>query len=120
MNIEQKALKACERYAELSRLIREAKKGIGNNLEKCPGIMGTLLDWQQHKLPNCDDETHLAVYFRTSGEYTAHQAASKALRDCPHCSAAYELVQARKRYRQQLGAAKRFILRIGTGAQLPS
>lgn len=117
MSIEQKALKACQRYAELSHLIREAKKGIGEHLDKCPGVMGTLQRdyflFVGAEGPSEDDRTHLREFFTDYVDYAMRRAAAQDLKDCPHCQAAYDLVQARKRYRQQLGAAKRFILKIG-------
>lgn len=115
---EQKALKACRRYAELYDLIDAARNGIRDNMEKCPGLLGTLQrDWITGQgFPIPEDRTHLTDYFEEAKADFPNQTpedAFESVATCEHCARAFNLVQDRRRYRRQLGAAKRFIARIG-------
>lgn len=109
-----KALAACQKYAQTAALIRSLTRDIGATLDRCPGT-GKQSENEESFRP-----THLSVWYKNGdllGEWGFMGVGGpdyKAdFRACPHCVAADKLIQERKAARQTWGAAKRQITKIG-------
>jgi hypothetical protein len=101
--MNETALKACVKYVELSREVRRMSVAIGSALDRCPGVDGKLHDTYDYE----SDETHLKRAYRWNDEWYG------SFDGCKHCETAHNLIQQRKAARKSLGAAKRWITRIG-------
>lgn len=112
--MSEKAIEACRAYVKAKNDIERLTKAIGSALTNCKGVNGKL--WA---FDGCeDDETHLKAHYRLAahgGEGYFHYGERCPLEDCEHCAKAERLVRERRKARQSLGAAKRWIGRIGKG-----
>lgn len=128
MNAE-KALELVGRYARLTHAIRECKKRIGAELDKCQGLKGHRLEvetvacsWMHvavgdpTKAAQDDQDTHLSLWYAGDIDDDGRRVWPDP-RDfddeCPACYAAHLIVQERKGLRRQLGAVKAAMTRLG-------
>lgn len=109
---DAKAMEACRAYAKASDDIKRLTKEIGSALTNCNGVNGKLWDFCGRD----EDETHLNAHYRLANADLQHGERSP-LEDCEHCAKAERLIRDRRHARQSLGAAKRFITRIGKGGE---
>ena len=110
-DMSDKSFEACRAYAKASDDIKRLTKSIGSALSKCKGVNGNLWSFN-----DSEDETHLKAHYRLAahgGEGYFHYGERSPLEDCEHCAKAAQLVKERRKARQSLGAAKRWIVRIG-------
>lgn len=113
-HLEARALTACRKYVAASNEITRLTRAIRGALEACPGAPGKQTNDESFS------PTHLSeMYARgdIAGEWgfmgysgPDYQAMFDA---CPHCVLADQLIQQRKTARQTLGAAKRYVGKIG-------
>lgn len=123
MTPEKRALRACVEYARLQIEITHLGREIGRALGECQGIAGKrhpveIIGGNAFTLFNESDPTHLSVAYECdrdeSGRYFMEPDEQlDFLSACPHCLTAHHAVQARKKARKSLGAAKRTITMIG-------
>ena len=106
--LDMKALDACRKYYREAKTIKDLTRYIGDELSQCPLIAVPGAVWLEGEA--IDKQTHLSAVFQ--GRDLA------ILQECEHCRVAYDLVQRRKAARQRLGAAKRYINRIGKQADV--
>lgn len=110
-NIEQSALAACRDYVHWKAVIKKLSGDIGGHLQLC--------QMNRPKDPHPLTDSHLAEAYRPDHDeykttYMAPDDIVEFLREtCQHCLKAHEAIQERKAARQKLGAAKRWISRIG-------
>lgn len=112
--MSEKAFEACRAYFKANDEIDRLTKAIGSTLSNCKGVKGKLHDLFNYE----EDETHLKAHYRLAGalgEGYFHYGDKCPLEDCEHCAKAERLVRERRKARQSLGAAKRWIVRIGKG-----
>jgi hypothetical protein len=112
----EKALAACLEYDRWMREIAGLSAKIGTPPSGCSNAVMTEFGYH---VPN--GGTHLDEVFRGYDEDGAYepvhhhwspQEAIEILDGCPHCSAVYAAIQARKLARQELGITKRKIRAI--------
>ncbi|MDN7988967.1 hypothetical protein QZM97_02640 [Burkholderia orbicola] len=120
-----KALKACADYARLNAEIKRLTVAIGEALDGCKGMKGTMgIGADGMKYGAHDDDTHLREAFRPEtvddgyGEGSTEWSSDAEIREfltehCAACLKAYELVLQRKAAKKAFGAAKRSIGAIG-------
>lgn len=119
MTIEEKALAACIEYVAAGAEIKRLGAAIGDALCRCHETFASQqgTQWMAYK-------SHLeAAYASEENEETQYSEGRKIylgpadqmeiLGACPHCLAAHNAIQDRKKARQRLGNAKRNITRIG-------
>lgn len=111
-----KALELVQRYAVLTRDLKETSSKIGNQLLRCKGISGKrqiLEESIESELDNKGREldVHLTNWYKpkvsfwgtvTFAELTLEEHGA----ECCHCYEAHLLIQHRKTARQQLGRVK--------------
>ena len=107
--MSDKAIEACKVYVLRSMDIKRLTSAIGNALSNCPGKNGKLLRWDYEAEA---DETHLAAAYRRQ----AVEGGAIDFMGCAHCAEAHSLITERKHARQSLGAAKRWIAKLGREA----
>ena len=108
MNIEEKALAACIEYVAASREIKRLKGVLQSSLAACEDH-GSHLSAAYAKSEDEDDWGDMEIAYLGPAEQM------EVLEACPHCLAAHNAVQDRKKARQRFGSAKRAITRIGAG-----
>lgn len=104
-----KAIELVNKYATLTRSIKECKPLIGNYLDKCE--FNHLRGWYA-KLEPADYETtnyDVPVMITPSGEWL--EVGENQRIECPICYAAHLVVQERKSMRKQLAIVKRSMSR---------
>jgi len=117
MTEETRAIEVCRRYVEAQELVKCLTRKIGNALRQCP-------QWEDVGDDGVHSNNHLRRALQSSryvvdwdGEtqvdYASADTMNKRLAECPHCLAAYDLIQQRKEARQVFGRAKAMITRIG-------
>lgn len=117
----EKALELVGRYAKLKKVIKDATKKIGENLELCPGLDGKRLEVDRfgcfvHQRDTDskyrDKSTHLWHWYNEpvdqhdDGEAIFDVIDAGKSIACPHCYAAHLAIQERKLARKQLGHVK--------------
>lgn len=116
MNVRDKAFLACEKYYRIDKRIKEITKELGNTFCKVPQCIGAdeihflpdgdTLEYN-HEIVSCLDRAY-------HPERYIHVPSIRRLTElCESCYTKHRLVQERKKLRQQLGAAKRWINKIG-------
>ncbi len=121
-----KALTLVRDYARLQDIIQGARKRIGDALEGCPGINGFRkeeepLDLGDDGPPSSapteramNDAVHLSQWYSADeDEYGRREYPDPSEAECPHCWAAHQVVQERKRARKALGAVKGSMRKLG-------
>jgi hypothetical protein len=117
----EKALELVNRYGVLTKVIKDAKREIGENLSNCKGISGNRLvaDPFRHvevDAKNREIDLHLVQWYTPyrdgwgSVEWEEIDADGQG-QECPHCYAAHLAVQKRKEAKKQLGSVKRSMTR---------
>jgi hypothetical protein len=115
-----KALELVGRYARLTHFIKDCKKRIAAELDKCPGQAGRRLgtykdlsDTDVFGVVDMSDETHLAAWYSKdygeNGEFGFERftvGEGDEPDECPACYAAHLIVQERKELRRQLAHVK--------------
>lgn len=107
----QSALAACQDYVHWKAVIKKLSSDIGAHLHLCQ--TNEAKEWGPV------NETHLSKAYRPEhiNDETIYMAPDEIiefLREaCPHCLAAHKAIQERKAAKQKLGAAKRWISRVG-------
>jgi len=122
----EKALELVGKYARLTKGIADARKRIGENLDKCKGHSGkrgvefdTFPTFKQPELDAKGRETdlHLHTWYtpeRGDYEYSGYEwleIGCEEQEECPHCYAAHLAIQERKEMRLALGHVKRAMTR---------
>ena len=125
MSAAEKALAACIAHAKAKDEIARLSTEIGEHLCRCPGVNGET-DADAPSIPFKDHQTHLARsyeprlddgYFEPVRSFLSNKEIVALLtEECSHCLAAHNAIQTRKQARQKLGAARRWITRIGREA----
>lgn len=106
----QSALAACRDYVHWKAVIKKLSSDIGGHLYSCAKSRGNF---------HPSSETHLAEAYRPDhNEYSTTYMTGKEIEEylgetCQHCLAAHKAIQERKAAKQKLGAAKRWISRVG-------
>lgn len=127
-----KALELVNRYARLTKGIKDCTKHIGDHLSKCCGIEGNRLAVDEHGWPtyqpeldekNRDKGLHIWSWYQpeyTEGNYYSEPrpiyeaiTAEEHGVQCQHCYSAHLSIQARKEMRKSLGVVKAAITRWG-------
>lgn len=114
-------------YARLQDQIDGARKRIGDALHGCPGVSGHRhevesgdVDGEPYEAPTkraMKDEPHLAGWYRPDVDQYDHRVYSEPSEaECPHCWAAHQVVQERKRARRALGSVKGRMRKLGRAA----
>lgn len=114
-----KALELVQRYASLTRQLKQTTKGIGDSLSLCRGISGKRLDPSYYpELDNKNRELDLHLnrwYTPERGEYGSVSwddvSAEEHGTECPHCYRAHLFIERRKEVRRELGQVKRVMSR---------
>lgn len=127
MDIQQKALIACKAYADTNKKIKRLGNEIGALFSSCIAVQSH--KWRDKNLTenswNCPQfEPCLKKYYQPyvddDGTYYMTDVELREALECPHCLAAHDLIQERKKARKTLGAAKRAITMIGRKPSSPT
>lgn len=107
-SLEQRALDACKKYAHRWRDVNFATKQLQAALAKCP--------WSNYTTSQLVGDGYFSHLDKA--RKVAHSIAEleAMVAPCEACKAAHLLCLQRSKYRKQLGAAKRNILRLGREA----
>lgn len=115
-----KALELVQRYASLTRQLKQTTKGIGDSLSLCRGISGKRLD-PYYDIVETDNkgrelDLHLNRWYTPErGEYGGVSwddvSAEEHGAECPHCYKAHLFIERRKEVRMELGQVKRVMSR---------
>lgn len=116
-----KALELVQRYAVLTRDLKETSRKIGNQLLRCKGISGKRQVLEESIESELDSkgrelDVHLTNWYKPEvsfwGRVTFHDISLEEHgAECPHCYEAHLLIQQRKKLRQSLGSVKRVMSR---------
>ena len=132
------ALDLVGRYARLTLAIKDCKRRIGAELDKCKGLKGFRLEAVVHpgfdggpevgfisdyremtQRASNDQDTHLKYWYEKPGaeddwgEYRRYVISDEEADECAHCFAAHLIVRERRALRLQLGHVKGAMTRLG-------
>lgn len=123
MQKEEKALAACIEMVAAKNEVKRLTKMIGESLEGC------FNEWnKENSHASHDHETHLKMAYafedveRDGGGcgmkrvWLDDDEKMEIISECPHCLAAHNAIQDRKKARKRLGNARRNITMIGRSA----
>ena len=118
-DIAKRALHLVREYGRLTEAIADCKRAIGAELDKCPGVNGSLREdpllfgFLTERASS--DKTHLAAWYTVAGSDDDGRSyyedrPSEAV--CFHCWQAHRIVKQRKALRRSLGAIKGAMRRL--------
>jgi hypothetical protein len=118
-----KALAACREYSKIQDRIKELTRFIGSEHAQCNLVtlkfdgIGDPPEWKSHLMRAYEPEVVENDWGHgTHKDWLAPDDVVEAIKDCPHCLAAHEAIQARKGERRKLGIVKRRITLLGKTA----
>lgn len=122
------ALELVREYARLQDLIHGTRERIGAALELCPGVKGhrheveafEATPWSDAGTAPTErasaDVTHLSKWYTPVNDGDDCYWPEPDRNECPHCWAAHEVVQERRRAKRALGSIKGRIRKLGRAA----